>query len=69
MLSGSVSKVPAELLNQLKPGGRLVAIEGDEPVMRAVRYTLAPEGVARTELFDINATRLTGFAEPPRFHF
>jgi len=69
VLSGSVSKVPAELLNQLKPGGRLVAIEGDEPVMRAVRYTLAPEGVARTELFDINATRLTGFAEPPRFHF
>jgi protein-L-isoaspartate(D-aspartate) O-methyltransferase len=69
VLSGSVSKVPADLLNQLKPGGRLVAIEGDEPVMRAVRYTLAPEGVVRTELFDINATRLAGFPEPPRFHF
>ena len=69
VLSGSVPKVPADLLNQLKPGGRLVAIEGDEPVMRAVRYTLAPEGVVRTELFDINATRLAGFPEPPRFHF
>ena len=70
MLSGSVSKVPAELLNQLKPGGRLVAIEGDEPVMQAVRYTLGSEGgVVRTELFDINASRLAGFPEPPRFHF
>ena len=70
ILSGSVSKVPAELLNQLKPGGRLVAIEGDEPVMQAVRYTLGTEGGAvRTELFDINASRLVGFPEPPRFHF
>ena len=70
LLSGSVSKVPAELLAQLKPGGRLVAIEGDEPVMQAVRYTLGAEGgLVRTELFDINAPRLVGFAEPPRFHF
>jgi len=69
VLSGSVSKVPTELLNQLKPGGRLVAIEGDEPVMHAVRYTMADGGLVRTELFDINAPRLAGFAEPPRFHF
>ena len=70
VLSGSVCKVPAELLNQLKPGGRLVAIEGDEPVMQAVRYTLGAEGgLVRTELFDINAPRLVGFPESPRFHF
>ncbi len=70
LLSGSVSKVPAELLSQLKPGGRLVAIEGGEPVMQAVRYTLGTDGgFVRTELFDINASRLVGFAEPPRFHF
>jgi len=70
VLSGSVSKVPAELLNQLKPGGRLVAIEGEEPMMQAVRYTLGAEGgLVRTELFDINAPRLVGFPEPPRFHF
>jgi protein-L-isoaspartate(D-aspartate) O-methyltransferase len=69
LLSGSVSKVPAELLAQLKPGGRLVAIEGEEPVMTAVRYTVAPEGTVRTALFDINAARLAGFPEPPRFQF
>ncbi len=69
MLSGSVSKVPADLLAQLKPGGRLVAIEGDEPVMEAVRYTQGPQGVSRVALFDVNTTRLAGFAEPSRFHF
>jgi protein-L-isoaspartate(D-aspartate) O-methyltransferase len=70
MLSGSVSKVPEELLKQLKPGGRLVAIEGDEPVMEAVRYTANADGTfARLGLFDVNAPRLLGFPEPARFHF
>ena len=70
MLSGSVSKVPEELLKQLKPGGRLVAVEGGEPVMEAVRYTANADGTfARLGLFDLNAPRLIGFAEPARFHF
>jgi protein-L-isoaspartate(D-aspartate) O-methyltransferase len=69
LLSGSVAKVPAALFAQLKPGGRLVAIEGMEPVMQAVRYTLGPAGPVRTELFDTCATRLVGFPEPPRFRF
>ena len=70
MLSGSVSKVPEELLKQLKPGGRLVAIEGDEPVMAAVRYTAnADASFTRTSLFDLDAPRLVGFPEPARFHF
>jgi protein-L-isoaspartate(D-aspartate) O-methyltransferase len=70
MLSGSVSKVPDALLKQLKPGGRLVAIEGDEPMMEAVRYTANVDGTfARLGLFDVNATRLLGFPEPARFHF
>jgi len=62
--------VPEELLKQLKPGGRLVAIEGEEPVMSAVRYTANPDGTwSRVSLFDVNATRLLGFPEPARFHF
>ena len=70
ILSGSVSKVPEELLKQLKPGGRLVAIEGDEPVMEAVRYTANADGsFSRLGLFDLNAPRLLGFPEPARFHF
>ena len=69
MLSGSVSKVPADLLGQLKPGGRLVAVEGELPMMEAVRYTNGATGVTRVALFDVNATRLVGFPEPSRFHF
>ena len=69
VLSGSVSKVPAELLAQLKPGGRLMAFEGDEPVMEAVRYTAGPNGIERVVRFEYNARRLTGFPEPSRFHF
>ena len=70
LLSGSVSRVPDELLKQLKPGGRLVAIEGEEPMMEAVRYTANADGThTRLGLFDVNAARLIGFAEPARFHF
>jgi protein-L-isoaspartate(D-aspartate) O-methyltransferase len=70
MLSGSVSKVPEELLKQLKPGGRLMAVEGGEPVMEAVRYTVNADGsFARVALFDLDAPRLVGFPEPARFHF
>ncbi|MBQ0961456.1 protein-L-isoaspartate O-methyltransferase [Ideonella sp. 4Y11] len=70
LLSGSVAEVPQALLAQLKPGGRLLAIEGQEPVMRAVLVTRQGEAAfAKTELFDTVAQRLEGFAEPSRFRF
>jgi len=69
LLSGSVAQVPQELLAQLKPGGRLVAIVGNEPVMTAVRITQDGGRLATQPLFDTIAPRLVGFAEAPRFHF
>ena len=70
VLSGSVSEVPEALLAQLKVGGRLAAIVGEEPVMRAVLVKRsADQGLARTVLFDTVAQRLRGFMEPSRFHF
>ncbi|MEY8689005.1 MAG: protein-L-isoaspartate O-methyltransferase, partial [Leptothrix sp. (in: b-proteobacteria)] len=70
LLSGSVAEVPAALLAQLKVGGRLVGIVGQEPVMRAVRITRNGEADFRTEvLFDTVAPRLSGFGEPSRFSF
>jgi protein-L-isoaspartate(D-aspartate) O-methyltransferase len=70
VLSGSVAAVPDALLAQLKPGGRLAAIEGFEPVMRAVLVTCVGERQwRRVELFDTVAQRLDGFAEPSRFTF
>lgn len=70
VLSGSVAALPPSLLEQLKPGGRLVAIVGDEPVMRATLVTcVAPAQFRREELFDTVAPRLQGFAEPSPFRF
>ena len=70
LLSGSVAEVPPALLEQLKVGGRLAAIVGQEPVMRALLVTRTGEAsFARTELFDTVAARLHGFPEPTRFKF
>ena len=70
MLSGSVAAVPQTLLDRLKVGGRLIAIVGDEPVMRARLYTRAEQRAwSQTDLFDTVAPRLRGFPESERFSF
>jgi protein-L-isoaspartate(D-aspartate) O-methyltransferase len=70
VLSGSVAQVPRALLEQLQVGGRLVAIVGDEPIMRATLCTRsAQQAWAQTELFDTVAPRLLGFPEPSQFRF
>jgi protein-L-isoaspartate(D-aspartate) O-methyltransferase len=69
-LSGSVAEVPRTLLAQLKPGGRLTAIVGQQPVMQAVLVTRSSEvGFSTVVLFDTVAPRLAGFGEPTRFVF
>ncbi len=70
VLSGSVAEVPRALLAQLKPGGRLTAIVGQLPIMRATLVTRSGEqGFSTVELFDTVAPRLQGFGEPGRFVF
>lgn len=70
VLSGSVAEVPPSMLERLKLGGRLIGIEGHEPVMRAVLITrVSAQQFRRVELFDTVAPRLEGFGEPSRFAF
>jgi protein-L-isoaspartate(D-aspartate) O-methyltransferase len=70
LLSGSVAEVPRVLLEQLKVGGRLAAIVGEEPVMRATVFTRSGEASwTQQEVFDTVAPRLQGFAEKAAFHF
>jgi len=70
LLSGSVASVPRGLLEQLKIGGRLVAIVGDLPIMRARLFTRASESAwSEADAFDTVAPRLEGFAEPSQFRF
>jgi protein-L-isoaspartate(D-aspartate) O-methyltransferase len=70
VLSGSVTEIPPALLALLAPGGRLVAIVGDEPVMRATVVTRTGEAAFQTtQPWDTVAPRLQHFPEPSRFHF
>jgi protein-L-isoaspartate(D-aspartate) O-methyltransferase len=70
MLSGSVSAVPPSLLAQLKPGGRLAAVVGQQPIMRGMLFTRGTsDDFSSVELFDTVAPRLVGFDEPSRFKF
>ena len=70
VLSGSVAEVPRALLEQLKVGGRLVAVVGELPIMRARLFTrVGPAAWSDVDLFDTVAPRLQGFGEPSRFQF
>jgi protein-L-isoaspartate(D-aspartate) O-methyltransferase len=69
LLSGSVAEVPQALLDQLKPGGRLAAIVGEAPMMRATLYTRVGAELRSTVLFDTVAPRLAGFAMHSAFSF
>lgn len=70
LLSGSLAQVPQSMLDQLKPGGRLAAIVGDEPMMRA---ELVRRGSGNdfqmSVLFDTVAPRLLKFPQPSAFSF
>lgn len=70
MLSGSVAEVPQWLLQSLKPGGRLVAIVGDEPVMCATTWTRGQtDGFSHNQNWDTLAPRLLNFPEHSHFNF
>jgi protein-L-isoaspartate(D-aspartate) O-methyltransferase len=70
VLSGSVAQVPQALLAQLKTGGRLAAIVGSDPVMRATLITRTGEATWTTaQRWDTLAPRLRNFPEPSRFAF
>ena len=70
VLSGSVASIPDSLKALLKPGGRLAAIVGNEPVMCATFMTKASDGTCvTTQPWDTLAPRLLGFADTPKFSF
>jgi protein-L-isoaspartate(D-aspartate) O-methyltransferase len=70
VLTGSTPILPQAFLDRLTPGGRLFAVLGDAPVMKAV---VVRQPVARAfqhaELFETMLKPLVNAAEPPRFRF
>jgi len=70
VLSGSVAEVPATLLALLAKGGRLAAIVGFEPMMRATIVTRTGDASFQTEQpWDTVAPRLRNFPAPSSFRF
>jgi len=66
---GAVAQAPAAWIEALGPNGRLVLIERDGPVGKAVIYVRAREGAGRRELFDATPPVLPGFDRERRFAF
>ena len=70
VLSGSVVEVPQVLLAQVKIGGRLVGVVGDEPMMYATVVTRTGESTWTTvQQWDTVVPRLLNFVEPSKFRF
>ena len=68
--SGSVTQVPQALLDQVKAGGRLLAIVGREPVMQATAFLKSAQGqFTQQVLFDTSATPLDHMAADVGFTF
>ena len=69
VVSGAVAEVPGVLLDQLKPGGRLFAIEGAAPAMEAVLYTRTEKGLQRRAVFETTTAPLRDAERAPAFVF
>ena len=70
LFSGSIAEVPAGLLALLAPGGRLITVVGQEPMMRATLVTRTGDAqYTTTQPWDTIVPRLRNFSEPSRFAF
>jgi protein-L-isoaspartate(D-aspartate) O-methyltransferase len=67
ILGGAVAEVPQSLLDQLKDGGRLVAIVADGPLGRAVVWERSGMSYDTRDAFDAVAPRLPGFEKAKTF--
>ena len=69
LIEGAVTAVPTALLDQLKDGGRLVAIQIEQGVGRASQWRRSGSTFASRAVRDMNATVLPGFEARPSFVF
>jgi len=70
VLTGSVPILPQAFLDRLAVGGRLFAVLGDRPVMKAVVVRQPAAGsFQHVELFETLVKPLVNAPQPPRFRF
>jgi protein-L-isoaspartate(D-aspartate) O-methyltransferase len=69
LVEGTIAEMPPTILDQLKDGGRLVAIMIDRDVGRAVVWRRAAMHFDSRTVFDASAAMLPGFEKPVGFVF
>jgi protein-L-isoaspartate(D-aspartate) O-methyltransferase len=70
VLTGSTPVLPKAFLEQLAPGGRLFAVVGDAPIMKARLITCVAPGTYRgVDAFETVLAPLVNAEQPPRFRF
>ena len=70
VLTGSTPLLPPAFVERLNPGGRLFAVIGERPVMKAVLVAKLGPGDTRTEvLFETLLKPLENALQPERFRF
>lgn len=69
LIEGSIETVPEALMQQLKEGGRLVAVIGSGGMGRATLHIRAGQTLSRRPVFDAAVPPLPGFALPRQFVF
>ncbi len=69
VIGGSVAKIPHALLDQLKDGGRLVAVTANSDISRAQVYYRFGELFDSRDAFEADAPVLPGFDAPKAFVF
>jgi len=70
VLTGSTPVLPDAFQNALAPGGRLIAVVGEAPVMEAQLITCVAPGACRaTGLFETCIPALRNALQPERFVF
>jgi protein-L-isoaspartate(D-aspartate) O-methyltransferase len=70
VLTGSTPLLPEAFAACLNEGGRLIAVVGDVPVMKALLLRKGPSGaLVKAELFETQLAPLVNAARPSRFRF
>lgn len=75
-VAGSVAEIPQDLLDQLAPGGRLIAIvrptegvAGEVTLVQCLENAQGEKEFSSCVLFEASAPYLPGFEPPPAFKF